>query len=157
MSVYASSDVATLEALALVKGPHSGASGAVARRPLRLLDASVVLAVGVITAAGHTIRLGILPKGAKIVPRATELSSSHTADIAGKLIFTPVSGATGTQELTGVSVEINTTPAASIPPTTAAIPELLEDCWVEFVPTADTTIAATDKTMKARIVYSTPH
>jgi hypothetical protein len=157
MSKYATSTIAAAEELALVKGVPSGPSGFTSRRSLRILDDVAVVAVGTIVGATDTVRFGILPKGSQIIPKLTEISSNHTADIAGKLVFTPVDGSTGTQELTGVSIEINTAPAASIPPTASAVPVLEKDCFVEFIPTADAVIAATAKTIRARIVYSLPH
>jgi hypothetical protein len=156
MATYAKSTIAEKEELALEKGVSAGPSGLTSRRLVRVLDTQVSLPIGTFPATG-TARFGILPKGAQILRRPTEISTTHGSDIPGKLVFTPVDGSTGTQELTGVSAETTTTPAASIPPTATPAPVLEKDCFVEFMPTSDTSIASTVKAMMACIAYSVPH
>lgn len=169
MATIQSSTTATAQALALVKGPSSGASGASSSSVLRILDDKATLAVGaplVDVSEGDCIRFGVIPKGAKIIPNLSRLVTTHTAAVAGKLVLRPLDGSTVT-EIASVTAQLEALAvSASGNAETLSIengsildainsPAATADSWVEFVPTSDLTIASSTKYMWARIVYST--
>lgn len=158
------SDLATAQALALVKGPARGQEAAVSH--LRIMEDSVSLPVGDITTA-QRIRFGSLPQGAKLIASLCSIISTHTADIAGAITLTPVDGSTSTQSIASVTIaresrfvaasgnsETLTIPVGSINEAAASV-VLAKECFVDFVPASDTTIASSTKTAYARLVYAT--
>ncbi len=163
MSASVSSAIATAQALALVRGPGAGVHGQSASAPLRILDDSVSVPVGSPSVATATdyIRFGKLPKGAKIIPHLSRLTTNHTAAIAGKLTLVPLDGTTST-DIASVTVQVETVALTgnaqdlehgSILDNRASV-EVTTDSWIQFVPASDLTIASTAKTVYARIVYS---
>lgn len=158
------SALATAQALALEKGPARGQEAAVSH--LRIMEDSVALPVAVL-ADDERIRFGTLPQGAKLIASLCSLVSDHTADIAGAITFTPVDGTTSTQSIASVTIaresrtvaasgnsETLTIPVGSINEIAASV-TLAKECYVDFTPAADTTIASTEKTAYARLVYAT--
>lgn len=163
MSASVLSAIATAQALALVKGPGVGIHGQSASAPLRILDDSVSVPVGAPSVATATdyIRFGKLPKGAKIIPHLSRLTTNHTAAIAGKLTLVPLNGSSPT-DIASVTAHIETVAVSgnaenledgSILENQASV-EVTTDSWIQFVPASDLTIASTAKTVYARIVYS---
>ena len=146
--------VATLQAAALIRGPGAGSHAPASGGNLRILDDSASVAVGApaVLAASDYIRFGKIPAGAVIVPNLSYLSSDHTATVAGKLQLVPLDGS-AVQEITGVVVNLETSETTSVPDVAASL-TVAKESWIQFVPTADLTIATTAKTMRARIVYA---
>ena len=66
--------------------------------------------------------------------------------------MTPLDG-TAVLEVLGVVANLEATTANSIP-VAAAFVLVNKESWVDFVPTADVTIATTNKNMWARLVFS---
>lgn len=144
------SAIATLEAAALVKGPHRGSSALPTH--LRILDdkASVPVGVPAVTTAQY-VRFGKIPAGSKIVPNLSLLSTNHTATIAGKLQLVPLDGS-AVQEITGVTVNLEATETTCIPDVADSL-VVAKDSWIQFVPGSDLTIGPLPRTIRARIVY----
>ncbi len=105
-----------------------------------------------IATATDYIRFGKIPKGSRIIPSMCLLSSNHTATIAGKLQLVPLDGSAITQEIASVVVNLEATETTSVPDVADDV-IVAKDCWIQFVPAADLTIATTDKDIRARIVY----
>jgi hypothetical protein len=149
-----SSALATAQANALVKGPVVGSNGIATPSNLKVLSEKIALAVGVLTTA-EFIRFGIVPKGARIIPNMSLISSNHSATVAGKLVFVPVDGTGSNQEITGVVANLEATETTSIPDVADDL-TVAEDSWVQFMPGADTTIASTAKDFRLRLAYAIP-
>jgi len=149
-----SSALATAQALALVKGPVFGSNGVATPSNLKVLSEKIALAVGVLLTTEY-IRFGIVPKGARIIPSLSLLSSNHSATVAGKLVLVPVDGTGSNQEITTVVANLEATETTSIPDVADDL-TVAEDSWVQFQPTADTTIATTAKDFRLRLAYAIP-
>lgn len=149
-----SSALATAQALALVRGPVAGSSGVATPSNLKVLSEKIPLAVGILLVA-EFIRFGIVPKGARVIPSLSLLSSNHTATVAGKLVFVPVDGTGTNQEITTVVANLEATETTSIPDVADDL-TVAEDSWVQFQPTADTTIATVAKDFRLRLAYAIP-
>ncbi len=149
--------LATALTAALLKGPAFGNSGVSTPTDLKVLSEKVSVPVGApsVVAAADYIRFGIVPKGARIIPSLSYLSTDHTATVAGKLQLVPITGVGNNQDITGVTANLEATETTSIPDvaddTVAAV-----DSWVQFIPTADLTIAATAKIFRLRLAYALP-
>jgi len=152
MSVVLST-IAALQAAALIKGPSAGSHAPQSAANLRILDdkASIPVGAPAVVAATDYVRFGKLPAGSRIIPSLSMLSTDHTATIAGKLQIVPLDGSTA-QEITGVVVNLAATETACIPEVADTL-VVAKESWIQFVPTADLTIATTAKTLRARIVY----
>lgn len=147
------STFAALQLLALTKGPHAGASGPQATRPLFICNDKAV-ATGTLTTA-QRLRFGVLPAGGRIVPNLSWITSGHTATIAGKIVLRPLDGS-AVQEIASVTITRDAaSPAASFL-TTSEPPEVEKPCWVEFVPTANTTFTGSVD-VRSRMVFSLRH
>lgn len=128
------------------RGSHSPQSGA----NLRIFSDKVVLPVGLL---GNTeyARFGKVPQGAVIYPTLSMLSTTHTANIPGKLQLVPLDGS-AVQDIAGVSANMEATTTTSIPSLGADV-TVAKTSWVQFIPTSSTTIATTDKELRLRLVY----
>ncbi len=151
------STIATALAAALIKGPLFGNSGISTPTALKVLSEKVSVPVGapsVLTATDY-IRFGIVPKGARIIPSMSLLSTDHTATVAGKLQLVPITGVGSNQDIAGVVANLEATETTSFPDvaddTVAAV-----DSWVQFIPAADLTIATTAKIFRLRLAYALP-
>jgi hypothetical protein len=142
---------AALQVLALTKGAGFGPSSKDVMGKLHLLDDKASMAVG-ITLSTEYVGFGYLPKGSKIIPHLSLLTTNHTATIAGKLSLVPLDGTTAT-DITGVVINLAATETTCIPDEVDSV-TLTKDSWVRFFPTADTTIATTAKNVWARIAYT---
>jgi hypothetical protein len=150
--------LATALAAALIKGPVFGNSGVTTPTVLHVLSESASLPVGAPSVATATdyVRFGIIPKGARIIRSLSYLSSNHTATVSGKLQFAPVDGVGTTQEIATVVANLETTETTSVPDVADEV-VLTEDCWVQWVPGADLTIATTAKDFRLRLAYALPY
>ncbi len=144
--------VATAQALALVKGPASGPSTLASAAPVWLLDDSVALPVATIATATDKVRFGKIPKGAKIIPHLTLLTTNHTAAVAGKIYLTPLSGAAASAGI-ACNANIDSTEVACMLDN-AACPAVTEDCWVEWIPDADLAILSSAKVAYLRLFWA---
>jgi hypothetical protein len=152
------STLATTLATALIKGPVFGDSGVATPTALHVLSESASIPVGApsVVSATDYVRFGIIPKGARIIRSLSYLSSDHTATVSGKLQFAPVDGVGTTQEIATVVANIEATETTSVPDAAAEV-TLTEDCWVQWVPAADLTIATTAKVFRLRLSYALPY
>ena len=159
--------IATLQALALVKGPSAGSPGPQSAATLYLLDDKATLAVDqtVDVSEGQVIRFGKVPKGAKIIANLSRLCTNHTATIPGKISLVPLSGAAAT-DIATVTVALEALAvAASGNSETLSVENgslldaadsvsATEESWVVFTPASDVVCATAIKTIWARIVYA---
>lgn len=146
------STIAAKIAQALVKGPSAGSHGAESAGKVHILTDTAVMPIGTIAGGTEYVRFGKLPAGAKIIRHLSLLSSNHSATVAGKLTLTPLDGSAGT-DITGVTMNLEATETTCIPDVAAEV-TLTKDCYVDFVPTSDLTIASTDKTAYLALAYS---
>ncbi len=142
---------AAKQVAALARGTGYGPNSSDVMGKLHLLDDKAVMAVGV-TLSSEYVGFGYLPKGAKIIPNLSLLTSNHTATIAGKLSLVPLDGTAAT-DITSVVIALEATETTCIPDAADSV-TLTKDSWVRFFPTADTTIATTAKNVWARIAYT---
>lgn len=144
------STIYTAQTVAVQKGAGRGSHSPQSAANLRIFSDRVVLPIGVL---GNTeyARFGKVPQGAVIYPTLSALSTSHTANIAGKLQLVPLDGS-AVQEIAGVSANVEATTTTSIPSLGTDI-TVAKTSWVQFVPAANTTIATTDKDLRLRLVY----
>lgn len=146
------STIVTAQNNAIAKGAGQGSHAPLSAANLKILSDKASMPVGVIVAATDYVRFGKIPKGAVIYPNLSLLSSNHTATIAGKFQLVPVDGSAVAQEIPGVVANLEATEATSIPD--VANDTVVErTSWIQFVPTADTTIASTAKDIRLRLVY----
>ncbi|RYD49589.1 MAG: hypothetical protein EOP85_01330 [Verrucomicrobiaceae bacterium] len=144
------STIATAQNTALTKGAGRGSHSPQSSANLRILSDRVGLTVGSFPNTEYA-RFGKIPQGAVIYPTLSMLSTNHTANIAGKLQLVPLDGS-AVQEIAGVSANMESTVTTSIASTGADI-TVAKTSWVQFVPTASTTIASTEKDLRLRLVY----
>lgn len=138
--------------LALTRGPGRGVSAPTAAAVLRIMSDKASMPVGVIATATDYVRFMRVPSGAIIYPSLSYLSTNHTATIAGKLQLVPIDGTAITQEIATVVANLEATETTSIPDVADDV-VVAKDCWVQFVPAADTTIATTAKDIRLRLAY----
>lgn len=147
--------LATALTAALSKGPLFGNSGVSTPTALHVLSESASMPVGDLLSSEY-VRFGIVPKGARIIRSMSYLSTNHGSTIAGKLQLVPIDGTGTTQEITGVTANLEATEATSIPDVADDV-TVAEDSWVQFVPTSTTTIASTAKDIRLRLAYGLPY
>jgi len=163
------STIAALQVTAQSKGPGRGSPSPQAAAVLRILDDKATLAIGapLLTAAsGEYVKFGKVPKGAIIYPNLIRLTTTHTAEVAGKITLLPLSGAAGT-DIAGVTAKLETLAVAHDPTSMNVVPDsgldcvdsqvVAEDSWVCFLPTSDLTIASSAKAIWLRLVYGTTY
>jgi hypothetical protein len=147
------STLAGLIAAALIKGPNVGHSEISYPTNLRVLADKVSVPVGVVATATDYIRFGKVPKGARILPNLSLLSTNHTATVAGKLVLVPLDGVSANQEITTVVANLEATETTSIPDVADDL-VVAADSYVQFVPASDLTIASTAKDFRLRLAYA---
>lgn len=152
MPPSAESAVATATALALTKGPLNGPSGVTTPTNVHCLSENVSVPVGTFATTEYA-RFGVVPRGARILPSASYLSTDHTATVAGSLVLVPISGTGSNQTIPTVTANLEATETTSVPDAAADV-LVAEDSWVQFVPGAATTIATTAKNFRLRLFYA---
>ena len=143
--------IALAQAAALIRGPSAGKAGYDSAAALRILDDKATLVVGV-TATTDVVRFGMIPAGSKIIPNLTQLTSDHGTLAAGKIYLTPLDGSAASA---GIACALNAE-ASEIAPMleNADCPAVTKDCWVDWKPDANLTIASTNKSAWLRLVYA---
>ncbi|RYZ15734.1 MAG: hypothetical protein EOO70_06125 [Myxococcaceae bacterium] len=144
------STIALAQAAALTKGAGRGSHSPLSAANLRVLSDRVPLQVGVFAMTEYA-RFGKVPQGAVIYPTLSMLSTTHTAQIAGKFQLVPLDGSV-VQDVNGVSANPESTTTTSIASAGPDIP-VLKTSWLQFVPAANTTIATIEKELRVRLVY----
>ena len=150
------STLAAKIALALQKGPLNGPSGVTVPSNLKVLSEKVSVPVGapaVLTT--EYMRFGAVPAGARVIPSLSLLSTNHSATVSGKLVLVPLDGLGPNQEITSVVANLEATETTSVPDVADDL-TVTKDSYVQFVPAADLTIAATPKDFRLRLAFAIP-
>ena len=142
-----SSDIATKQEAALIKGPIVGSHGLESGGKLHFIDDKITVPASVL-GSGERLRFGKLPAGSKLVPGAVTLSSNHSATVAGSINLSPLDGSAATN-VPGVVINLEATTTGSLNDN-QDYPIVTKDSWVEFSPTANTTFSGT-VVVRARI------
>jgi hypothetical protein len=160
------STLATAQTLALTKGPNSGSHAPAASAKLYLLDDVATMAVDqtITTATPEYLKFGKIPKGAKIVPFLSRLTTNHTAAVAGKIVLVALDGVTAAVEIASVTIQLEALAVAHDATTLSVVPDSFldnaacgvatADSWVCFLPASNLVCASSIKTFWARIVYA---